>query len=821
MKGMSLVEVSIVLVVLLVIFGAVFLFFTSGTEQVEFSRRQQQMMTDGRMALDRVTNEIIWAGYMPRGGWSNEDWHPVVSGLDGQTEFYADYEGNLLLENTDYRLISLEDEMFRVEDRMGNVYFAGNSIVTLSFEYLDEDGAILVEPLSDLDRDAVRHFRISIDMAGTWLNNVHQVHLYTTISPRNLGINHNIDPSFFPPDPLEGTVVFNVDGSGTDAEHLPTVDELLMINRMLFWGLTVIVLNDDEMETYDYVGEQIDLVILRYRQSASAPNTYPHGDNFPVPVVTFNARDARDIWLFGTSIDELQSDSLTPANDWHPVNEGLPEGFDRFAIYQPASGAYQSVIYDLDMTADMDTVVTYYASTDSSDAHSGVCVINEDSLSMRRIHFSCFDASEYTENGGWTIFRNIIEWNVAQPPPQEIITEEGFEDPEDYNTTEPGYGEDTYSHLDAPGVSIPPDTGVGAVTSPVLAFTQCYWTRNRKCGGYMDISTDSTSWTQIPDSLFLIYGYDFLSHPFYPGGGGRLIFCDKSPGYSPVSPYMTREEIDLSDYSGQTVYIRWVFGVEDKAANNQDGWIVDDLEVLGVEVATGDTLKLDTWAVYPRHWAHEEFPTYNDDWWYLDVHTVDPIYPYQIGYAWTTWGEIGYIGPWTHGGTNDSWEIGTTAFYTPPDPEPTSVCGAHYTGTDLTQDDGFYNDDEQSWLLSEAYGGLDTLDIFEDIFLKIYRCNRFRPEDYGRIFFAFTVDSVPPSRDTLFTENWVMVREYIGDNMDFWDWESMEVSVEFENAREDPDSLKYYHILFWMDSGPHFTRGGWNLDNISIIGEYF
>lgn len=821
MKGMSLVEISIVLTVLLVIFGAVFLFFTSGTETVEFSRRQQQMMTDGRMSLDRVTNEIIWAGYMPSGGWSNDDWHPVVLGLSGQTEFYADYGGNRVLENTDYRLISVDNEMFRVEDRMGNVYFTGNSITSMDFAYLDETGAVLVEPLSALDRDAVRHFRIAIDMTGTWMDNVHQIQLHTTISPRNLGINHNIDPSFFPPDPLEGTVVFNVDGAGLDAEHLPTVDELLMINRMLFWGLTVIVLNDDEMGIYDYVGEQIDLVILRYRESAAAPNVYPHGDNFPVPVVTLNARDARDIWSFGTDIADLQSDLLTAANDWHPVNEGLPLPDSSYNVYVPGSGAYQSVIYNLDMSAAMDTIVTYYASTDSLDPYSGVCVINEDSLSMRRIHFSCFDASEYTEDCGWTIFRNIIEWNVGQPPPQEIIQEEGFEDPEDYNSTEPGYGEDTYSHLDAPGVSIPPDTGATAVTSPVLSFTQCYWTRNRKCGGYMDISTDSTSWSQIPDSLFLIYGYDFLSHLFYPGGGGRMIFCDKSPGYSPVSPYMTPEMVDLSDYSGQTVYIRWVFGVEDKAANNQDGWIVDDLEVLGVEVATGDTLKLDTWLPYPRHWAHEEFPTYNDDWWYLDVHTVDPIYPFEIGYAWTTWGEIGYIGPWTHGGTNDSWEIGVTAFYIPPDPMPTSSCGAHYVGTDLTQDDGFYNDDEQSWLLSEAYGGLDTLDIFEDIFLKIYRCNRYQTLDYGRIFLGFTPDSVPPSRDTLFTDNWVQVREYDGDNMVFWEWEVMEVSDEFDSARIHPDSLKYYHILFWMDSGPSFTRGGWNLDNISIIGEYF
>lgn len=822
-KGMSLVEITIVLTVLMVIFGAVFLFFTRGTDQVAFSRQQNLLITDGRMALDRVTNEIVWAGYMPVGGWTNDNWHPVVLGDASMTEFYADYDGTKALENTDYRRIFLEDGRFRVEDRSGYMYYTGNSISTLQFSYLDEAGTAMPEPLDSLDRDAVRHFRISIDLASSWGNNVHQVVLHTTISPRNLGINHNIDPSFFPPDPLEGTVVFNVDGAGTDGSHNPTTDELLMINRMLFWGLTVILLNDDEMLAYDYVGEQIDLVILRYREAAAAPNIYPHGDNFPVPVITLNARDAKDIWAIGTSIDKVLNDSLTAANDWHPVNEGLPLPDTTYPVYRPGGG-YQSILYDLDLTAAMDTIITYYASTDSLDPYGGVCVIDEDSLAMRRIHFSCYDASEYNEDG-WVLYRNIIEWNIGQPPPQVTIVEEGFEDPDDYNSTEPGYGENTYSHLDTPHVDLPPSTD--AFSSSVLSWTQCYWTRNRKSAGFLEISTDSISWTYVDNSYFMIYGYDFATHPFFPGGGGILAWLDKSPGYSPVSPSMTPEMMDLSDWSGQTVWFRYVFGVDDKAANNQDGWIIDDFEVFCTEIGSGDTIQVDTWDVYPRHWAHEEFPTFNDDWWYLDVHSVDPIFPFEIGYAWTTWGEIGYIGPWTHGGypdSLDSWEIGVTAFYIPPDPAPTSTCGAHYAGNDLTQDDGYYNDLEQSWLLSEAYSGLDTTDIFEDIYLKIYRCNRFHPLDFGRIFVGFTPDSVPPTTDPLnplFVSSWAQVREYEGDIMDFWEWEPIEISVQFDSARDHPDSLKFYHILFWMDAGPNDVLGGWNLDNISIIGEYF
>ena len=75
-KGMSLVEIMIVVVVLGVILGAVVMLLTKGTEEFHFSRRQNELDIAGREALDAMTQSIIWAGYMPQGGWDDDEWAP-------------------------------------------------------------------------------------------------------------------------------------------------------------------------------------------------------------------------------------------------------------------------------------------------------------------------------------------------------------------------------------------------------------------------------------------------------------------------------------------------------------------------------------------------------------------------------------------------------------------------------------------------------------------------------------------------------------------------------------------------------------------------
>ncbi len=817
-KGMSLVEITIVLVVLLVIFGAVFLFFTRGTEHFEFSRRQNELITIGRMALEEVTDEIIYAGYMPMGGWDNDEWHPVVAAEDEQFEFYADWDGSEKpLINSDYRLVSIVNESFQITDRAGDVNLIGSNITSFDLGYLDEMGNPLPEPLDSLDRDLVRHVQISIVLSDTWGSQTYDTELHTTISPRNLGVNHNINPAFWPPPELEGLIAFNVPGTGET--HDPNEDELLMINKMLFWGLSVIQLNDDEMATFDFIGEGVTLIVLRHRD---AGGVFPHPGvlNNPlaapleVPVVTLNARDAVDIFSMGSSFMELSNERMTAANTWHPVNEGLPQPDSTFYQYIIGSGGLQSVVDNLIYNSPGDTVLTY---SDSVATLSGVCVRDEATF-HRRVHFSSYDASEYTTPYGWRLFYNVIQWSLGIPPEEygDVLEKEDFEDPEDYGGALPTQVSNAYCYVVSPSVTLPAMTD--ASDSVILRFSHWYWFVTIQTGGFIEFSTDSLNWDMIHecDVYWLSDGYNENSGPHFKAGFGVPIFTNQlHPGH-PNAPDFTWESINLDSLRGQDIWVRFVFGSYLMKPENKDGWLIDDLEViLSSDHGSGVVEeRIDTWGDNIRFWHHYEFAPWADCWWYNDLHSCDPIFPYEQGYAWTTWGPTAYIGPWQHGGTNDTWEIGViTNFWPDPDPEPVfSIVGNHYVGTALTINEGEYNSLETSWLLSERYEMAPTLD-YEIIRLGMLKCLRVAPADDVFIHFAFSDSLIPPPRDSL--DQWVEVFQTMGVNEDYFEFEVMDVSEAF---KEDGDGMTYYWILFSIISSPNVEWGGWNLDNIYIYG---
>lgn len=842
LRGMTLVEIMIVLTVLLVVFGAVFLFFTRGSEEFDFSRRQNELITIGRLALEEVTDIILYAGYMPRSGWDNDEWHPVVVADSTQFEFYADFDANMLLEATDYRMVEIGNSQFVVTDRDDYIRRIGSNIHGIEFDYLDEYGNPLPEPLDSLDRDLVRHVRIELTMSDEFRGQIYFTDVATTISPRNLGINHNIDPAFAPPDPLQGRVVFNV--TGFDTVHTPTEDELIQINLMIDWGLTVIQLTDDQMATFDFRGEDIDLIILRHR---GLSDVFPHGsmfnnytsnkDTLYIPVVTMNARDAAEIFDMGWMPDERNLTRMHPR--WaHPVNRDLPNDLGPFDVYVSGSTGTQSILDSLNYSMLDDSVLTMPGGILSTLwGVSGITVSYED-LGKRRVHFSAWDASEYTINGGNRIFYNVIKWLVADNSGElgDPIETEDFENPLDYSFVEPGYGEDSYCYVESPWVYIP-DSSSKAGWEPILRFAHCYWTRNRQAGGYLMICDDNDTgvWTQIPDEDLLVGYYHQQTMSGFPGGAGMDAYIDKSPGYNPGGPTLTIEEATLEDYWGMNVRFRWVFGVEDKSSNNQDGWVVDDITVLLVDrnLPPADSIVLDPWTLYPdsfeiqpRFWSHDRMDViWNDDWYYHNIYNVDPIYPFEQGYAWTTWGAIGYIGPWSHGGTNDSWEIGVTVApeFTPDiDPAATPDNGSHYAGQDLTYDDGRYNSYETSYLLSERWE-VSKLDPYDIISLEIYRCVR-NANDDAWIHVGFSTDTIPPSPMDLTQwyprgnpeEPWA--RNYKAVNHTYWDLEVIDITNAFEEALAD-SAYQYYWILFSHLSGGSLEAGGWNLDNITVYGK--
>lgn len=801
--GMNLVEVTIVLVVLGVVMAGVFMMITSSTEHFHFARRQNEIDTDGRMILERMTSEIIWAGYMPAGGWDNDNWHPMVQGQNQTVEFYADYDRNTVLDNTDYRAITLVGENIRLTDRGGVVQFYGDNVTSLTYNYLDESGSVLSKPLSGDDLDDVRHIRIDLQLSMEYGNDIMQSNFHTTISPRNLGLNHNINPAFLPPPPLDGKVVYNIPDAG------PTYDDTLMIDRMEFWGLDVIPLTDDSMLTYDYAGENIDMMVWRVRTAGFA---HPHGvalNNVNIPIVTLNAQDAVSILSMGHTATDQMYNQMTPLCTAHPVNDFLPDS--TFDVYDGVGIAWQSVFSDT--LSYPDTLLTLASNINGV---SGVCVKDEYVVGRRRVHFSAWDASEYTTPDGWRIFRNVIEWVIGTPPTEDYdpLGEDDFENPDDYGSTDPGYGEDAYCYLETPAVYIPPTS---EITLPRLKFASVYWTRNRQAGGYLEVSDDAgTSWTYIPDSLLTSVPGGYYHQPSlggFPGGAGIYMFMFASPGYNPANPLFNIEIVDISQFEDDTLYFRFVFGVEDKASNNQDGWVIDDICVMGIDTDL-DLVRLDDWEEdgnNPRTWFHANYPTFNDDWWYLDIHAVDPIFPVEQGFAWTTWGEIGYIGPWSHGGNNDSWEIGQVAWYFPdPDPAPTPENGSHYAGTDLTWD-GYYNSNEWCYLVSPGWE-MDTTLAYEKIFLRFYRCVRHHASDAGHVFVSFSNDSTPPPDGS---PNWINVRNFNGEDQTLWENEEIEVTDEFKNEGVGFD---YYFVRFVEFSGPNIEFGGWNVDNIQVVG---
>ena len=139
-SGMTLIELVIVMGILGILFTAVYMFFVKGTEQFHFVRRQNQLSTTGRLALEVLSDEIIWAGYMPEGGWTEEEWHPVEAAEDDSFDFYSDRnDPKRSLSPSDHRNIYLDtaENVLHVTDDGSMDRIAGTDIVSVQFSYLD------------------------------------------------------------------------------------------------------------------------------------------------------------------------------------------------------------------------------------------------------------------------------------------------------------------------------------------------------------------------------------------------------------------------------------------------------------------------------------------------------------------------------------------------------------------------------------------------------------------------------------------------------------------------------------------------------------
>lgn len=478
---MSLVEVTIVIVVMGVIMAGVFMLFLSSTEHFNFARRQNELDITGRLILDRVTNETIWAGYMPRGGWDNDEWHPVVKATRDSLSFYADHDGNCVLSPSEYTNITSVEQRVRITDDDARTHDIGENVTGFEFEYLDERGNVLPFPIDAVSRDMIRHIRVTLELTAVYTDDVYQTVLRTSISPRNLGVNHNIDPSFFPPRPVRGVIALNI--AGDSLNPAPSVDEREMSERLQLWGYTVRELTDDQLYEYDYTS--IDALILRHipmggtHFSATAPTFFR---SLPVPTITLSAFDAVALYgtEMGTTASEIVCDSMTMV-EYGPPTVSCPSGM--FQVYKPFSNGYQSILTGM-LPLDGDTL---YAIPASLAGFSGIYAINLDTDSLRRVHFSAWEAHKYDEDNGWEMFFDIVKWmavleeeNLGTP----ITALEDFEGPQASVQSISIWSDD-----------IQMTTGIDTVQVFYESFTggyvSSYWTMQRLGGGRIDVTNNT------------------------------------------------------------------------------------------------------------------------------------------------------------------------------------------------------------------------------------------------------------------------------------------------------------------------------------------
>lgn len=112
-------------------------------------------------------------------------------------------------------------------------------------------------------------------------------------------------------------------------------------------------------------------------------------------------------------------------------------------------------------------------------------------------------------------------------------------------------------------------------TRPVLRFYHKYNTQIGVDGGFVEISTDGGfSWDRINEKLIRnpynsIMQYGTLAIPNLGS------FSGQSDGWIPTY-------VDLSEYLGQSINIRWRFGsdVADTGTGDAPGWYIDDVELM-------------------------------------------------------------------------------------------------------------------------------------------------------------------------------------------------------------------------------------------------
>ena len=130
-------------------------------------------------------------------------------------------------------------------------------------------------------------------------------------------------------------------------------------------------------------------------------------------------------------------------------------------------------------------------------------------------------------------------------------------------------------------------------TQPVLRFYHWYETQTAVDGGIVEISRNGgSSWEQIGDKMFRngyqrVLSYQTFVIPFLSAFSGKSNLDGSND--------LTATYVDLSDYLGETIQVRFRFGANTLDAatwgavqDNFDGWYVDDVEYMDMRNYVGE-----------------------------------------------------------------------------------------------------------------------------------------------------------------------------------------------------------------------------------------
>ena len=119
---------------------------------------------------------------------------------------------------------------------------------------------------------------------------------------------------------------------------------------------------------------------------------------------------------------------------------------------------------------------------------------------------------------------------------------------------------------------------------PTLKFTHRYETEYGFDGGFLEVSENNgVNWSPITREKFLKNGYNSTVDFFTFAIPELFVFTGDSGDW--ITSY-----VDLSDYLGKEILIRFRFGCDDSSrpSGENKGWYVDDFEILDLQSYVGD-----------------------------------------------------------------------------------------------------------------------------------------------------------------------------------------------------------------------------------------